>query len=388
MHQSPQQKKSSFDRVTLYEVAEVAGVSHQTVSRVVNASPLVAERTRARVLKAIARMNYRPNSVARNLAARRSALIGVITFSVESYGPSHLITSLSEAARKLGYHIVVASAEYPVLDEIRRCGTELRGHGVDGVIVILPTILRLRALEEVFGDAPVVVLGARRQHRYTAVEIDHELGSQKATEYLITQGHREIACISGPLDWDCSSSRRLGWRRAVEAHKFPLGPAVECDWSPEGGYAATQRLLDSRARFTALVAANDQIALGAMEALWEKGIDIPSQVSVIGFDNMPESEFFRPPLTTVNHDFDLLSTTSLRLVTQAISDPQAPRLHHKIAPDLIIRQSVGPIAGEVASASSGLVDGVGTGQKRNRSLRKNFEQKAAKVSKESVFRRS
>src|SRR6201987_1747691 len=349
MHQSPQQKKSSFDRVTLYEVAEVAGVSHQTVSRVVNASPLVAERTRARVLKAIARMNYRPNSVARNLAARRSALIGVITFAVESYGPSHLITSLSEAAGKLGYHIVVDSAEYPVLAEIRRCGTELRGHGVDGVIVILPTIFRLRALEEVFGDAPVVVLGARRQHRYTAVEIDHELGSEKATEYLITQGHREIACISGPLDWDCSSSRRLGWRRAVEAHKFPLGPAVECDWSPEGGYAATQQLLDSRARFTALVAGNDQIALGAMEALWEKGIDIPSQVSVIGFDNMPESKFFRPPLTTVNHDFDLLSTTSLQLVTQAIANPEAPRLHHKIPPDLVFRRSVAAILREDAT---------------------------------------
>jgi DNA-binding LacI/PurR family transcriptional regulator len=350
MHPSPQQKKSSFDRVTLYEVAEVAGVSHQTVSRVVNASPLVAERTRARVLKAIARMNYRPNSVARNLAARRSALIGVITFAVESYGPSHLITSLSEAARKLGYHIVVASAEYPVLDEIRRCGTELRGHGVDGVIVILPTILRLRALEEVFGDAPVVVLGARRQHRYTAVEIDHELGSHKATEYLITQGHRAIACISGPLDWDCSRLRRLGWRRALEARKLSPGPAVESDWSAEGGYAATQQLLDSRARFTALVTGNDQIALGALEALWENGIDIPSQVSVIGFDNMPESKFFRPPLTTVNHDFDLLSTTSLQLVTQAIANPESPRLHHKIAPDLVVRRSVGAIVREDAAA--------------------------------------
>src|SRR6201993_5609701 len=142
MQQFPQQKKGSFHRVTLYEVAKVAGVSHQTVSRVVNASPLVAERTRARVLKAIARMNYRPNSVARNLAARRSALIGVITFSVESYGPSHLITSLSEAARKLGYHIVVASAEYPVLDEIRRCGTELRGPGVGGGMGVLPTTFR------------------------------------------------------------------------------------------------------------------------------------------------------------------------------------------------------------------------------------------------------
>ena len=349
MPPSPQQKKSSFDRVTLYEVAKVAGVSHQTVSRVVNASPLVADRTRARVLKAIARMNYRPNSVARNLAARRSALIGVITFAVESYGPSHLITSFSEAARKLGYHIVVASAEYPVLDEIRRCGTELRGHGVDGVILILPTSLRLRALEEVFGDAPVVVLGARRQHRYTAVEIDHELGSQQATDYLITQGHRDIACVSGPLDWDCSSLRRLGWRRALEARRLPLGPAVECDWSSEGGYAATRRLLDSRARFTALVAANDQIALGAMEALWEKGIDIPSEVSVIGFDNMPESQFFRPPLTTVNHDFDLLSTTSLQLVTQAIANPETPRLHHKIAPDLVVRRSVGPLVREGAA---------------------------------------
>jgi DNA-binding LacI/PurR family transcriptional regulator len=347
MHR-PQQKKSSFNRVTLYEVAKVAGVSHQTVSRVVNASPLVAERTRARVLKAIARMNYRPNSVARNLAARRSALIGVITFAVESYGPSHLIISISEAARKLGYHVVVASAEYPVLEEIRRCGTELRGHGVDGVIVIMPTVLRLRALEDVFGDAPVVVMGARRQHRYTAVEIDHELGSRQATEYLITQGHREIACISGPLDWDCSSLRRLGWRRALGAQNFPLGPEVECDWSAEGGYAATQQLLDSAARFTAVVAGNDQIALGAMEALWENGIEIPSEVSVIGFDNMPESKFFRPPLTTVNHDFDLLSTTSLQLVTQAISDPEAARLHHKIAPDLIIRQSVGTIAREVA----------------------------------------
>jgi DNA-binding LacI/PurR family transcriptional regulator len=347
MHPSSQQKKSSFDRVTLYEVAEVAGVSHQTVSRVVNASPLVAERTRARVLKAIARMNYRPNSVARNLAARRSGLIGVITFAVESYGPSHLIISLSEAARELGYHVVVASAEYPVLEEIRRCGAELRGHGVDGVIVILPTILRLRALEDVFGDAPVVVLGARRQHRYTTVEIDHELGSLQATEYLITQGHRQIACVSGPLDWDCSSLRRVGWRRALEARKLSLGPAVECDWSAEGGYAATQQLLDSRARFTALVAGNDQIALGAMEALWKNGMEIPGQVSVIGFDNMPESKFFRPPLTTVNHDFELLTTTSLQLVTQAITDPQARRLHHKIAPDLIIRGSVGPRAGEV-----------------------------------------
>ena len=338
---NPAQKKSSFESVTLYEVAAAAGVSHQTVSRVVNSSPLVAERTRARVLRAIAKMNYRPNKVARNLAARRSALIGVITFAVESYGPTHLIISISEAARKLGYQVVVASAEYPVLEEIKRCGTELRGHGVDGFIVILPTALKLQALEDVFGDSPVVVMGARRRHRYTAVEIDHELGSRHATEYLISQGHRKIACVSGPLDWDCSSLRRRGWQQAMEAHRLRLGPAAECEWSAEGGYAAVQQLLKSKIDFSAIVAANDQIALGSMEALWENNIQIPGDVSVVGFDNMPESKFFRPPLTTVNHDFDLLGVTSLRLVTEAITNPKCPRLHHKIVPDLIIRQSVG-----------------------------------------------
>jgi DNA-binding LacI/PurR family transcriptional regulator len=340
------QKKSSFESVTLYEVAKAARVSHQTVSRVVNASPFVAERTRARVLKAIARMNYRPNKVARNLAARRSALIGMITFAVESYGPSHLVVSISEAARKLGYHLVVASAEHQVLEEIRRCAIELREHGVDGFIVTLPKLLKLSDLEEVFGGAPVVVMGAGRQHRYDAVEIDHELGSRRVTEYLISQGHRQIACISGPLDWDCSTLRRQGWRQALKAEKLPLGPAAECEWSAEGGYAATRELLNAGRRFTAIVAANDQIALGAMEALWEAGFQIPDDVSVVGFDNMPESKFFRPPLTTVNHDFDLLSGVSLRQVIQAIADPKVPRVHHKIAPELVIRQSVGPIRRE------------------------------------------
>jgi DNA-binding LacI/PurR family transcriptional regulator len=151
---------------------------------------------RARVLQAIARLNYRPNKVARNLAARRSALIGVITFAVESYGPSHLIVSISQAARKLGYHLLLASAESPAMEEIRRCATELREHGVDGFIVILPTAQKLKALETEFGESPVVVMGTSRYHRYTAVEIDHEIGSRYATGYLISEGHREIACVN------------------------------------------------------------------------------------------------------------------------------------------------------------------------------------------------
>jgi LacI family transcriptional regulator len=237
----------------------------------------------------------------------------------------------------------LASAEYPALEEIKRCATELREHGVDGFIVILPTALKLRALESAFGESPVVVMGASRHHRYTAVEIDHEIGSRYATEYLISLGHREIACVSGPLDWECSSLRRQGWRRALEAQKLPLGPAVEGEWSAEGGYAAAQQLLNSRAYFTAVVAANDQIALGLVEAFSERDIQVPKDISVIGFDNMPESKFFRPPLTTVHHDFDLLGTTGLQLVTEAIANPNTKRRHHKIAPELVIRGSASRI---------------------------------------------
>jgi DNA-binding LacI/PurR family transcriptional regulator len=352
MRNRNQPKKVFFQSATLYQVAELAGVSHQTVSRVVNASPLVTEPTRARVLDAITRLNYRPNKVARNLAARRSALIGVITFAVESYGPSHLIVSISQAARKLGYHLVLASAETSTLEEIKRCATELREHGVDGFIVILPTAQKLRALEPVFGESPVVVMGTSRHHRYTAVEIDHENGSRHATAYLISLGHREIACVSGPLDWECSSLRRQGWRRALATQKLPLGPAVEGEWSAEGGYAAARQLLDSRAHFTAVVAANDQIALGLVEAFSERGIQVPQDISVIGFDNMPESKFFRPPLTTVHHDFDLLGATSLQYVTEAIANPKIPRRHHKIVPELVIRESARPISTKSAPIGS------------------------------------
>jgi DNA-binding LacI/PurR family transcriptional regulator len=128
---------------------------------------------------------------------------------------------------------------------------------------------------------------------------------------------------------------------------------VEGEWSAEGGYAAAQQLLDSRAHFTAVVAANDQIALGLVEAFSEKGIQVPKDISVIGFDNMPESRFFRPPLTTVHHDFDLLGATSLRYVTEAIANPKIPRRHHKIAPELVIRESVSKISAKSTVSNRG-----------------------------------
>ena len=326
--------------VTLYQVAELAGVSHQTVSRVVNGSPLVTDRTRTRVLAAIRELNYRPNKAARNLAAKRSTLIGVITYAAESYGPSHVIISISQSAMGLGYNLVLASAEDPTPDKIKLCADQLREHGVDGFILNVPLAIELPALKKIFEPTPYVVMDANGGRRFATVAIDSLAGSRRATEYLIAAGHRRIACISGPLSWRCASLRRVGWQHALAAHRLPLGPACEGEWSAEGGYLAARKLLETKARFSGIVAANDQMALGVLEGFAEAGVSVPGDVSVIGFDNMPESRFFRPPLTTVNHDFDLLGSSSLEFVAELIADPTTVRRHRSIVPELVIRESV------------------------------------------------
>jgi DNA-binding LacI/PurR family transcriptional regulator len=339
--------------VTLYQVAELAGVSHQTVSRVVNGSNLVTDRTRSRVLQAIQQLNYRPNKAARNLASKRSTLIGVITYAADSYGPSHLIISLSQSAMRLGYHLVLASAGDPTPSEVKQCADQLREHGVDGFILNMPLTMKLSDLAEIFGRAPYVVMDANGGHRYPTVAIDHFAGSWQATDYLIANGHRKIACVSGPLSWRCAILRRNGWKQALETRRIPLGPATEQEWSAEGGYLATRALLAGKRRFTAIVSANDQMALGALEALTEAGIGVPEEVSVIGFDNMPESRYFRPPLTTVNHDFDALGSISLEFITDLIADRTTARRHHNIIPELIIRSTVRPPRSAQSSWSRG-----------------------------------
>jgi DNA-binding LacI/PurR family transcriptional regulator len=333
-------KKIVPPSVTLYQVADLAGVSHQTVSRVVNRSPLVTARTRTRVLEAIKQLDYRPNKAARNLAARRSTLIGVITYAAESYGPSHAVVSISQSAMRLGYHLVLASAENPTPAEVKQCANQLREYGVDGFILNVPLAIELTVLERIFAPAPYVIMDANGGRRYPTVAIDHLAGSRRATEYLIEAGHRRIACVSGPLSWRCASLRRLGWRQALAAHRLPLGPACEGEWSAEGGYQAAQTLLKTNRRFSGVVAANDQMALGIVEALAQAGLKVPKDISVIGFDNMPESRYFRPPLTTIHHDFDLLGATSLEFVTELIADPNTVRRHRNIVPQLVIRDSV------------------------------------------------
>jgi DNA-binding LacI/PurR family transcriptional regulator len=325
-NQSPEvgsRNKRGYGRVaTLHEVAARAGVSHQTVSRVVNDSPRVAELTRVRVLRAVEELDYKPNNAARNLVSKRSALIGVITFATHFYGPAHILTSIDHAARSFGYKILLASLLDPSPACIDVAARELIAHGVEGMIVNVPIELDPVRIQPSFRGIPTVVMDANGKNRVATVTLDNQAGTRMATQHLAQLGHTRIACIRG-----------LG---------LDPGPTVESDWSAEGGYRATRKLLEiGRGQFTAIVASNDQLALGALRALDEAGLHVPGHVSIVGFDNIPESAFFNPPLTTIDHAFDAVGRRSLEYLIQIIRDPALPPEHQNIVPTLICRESTG-----------------------------------------------
>jgi DNA-binding LacI/PurR family transcriptional regulator len=331
---------SRSDSVTLYDVATFAGVSHQTVSRVVNKASHVAAPTRARVLEAVSRLGYRPSKVARNLVSQRSSLIGVITFCQDSFGPSHLLISIDTAAMKSGYNTLLASITEPTFTAIKRAADDLRTHGVEGIILNVPTAVDLRSLQDVFRHIPYVATDAGAGNEITMVATDHEYGAYIGAEHLIELGHRRIACISGPLDWRCGLLRRDGWLRTLQKYGFPEGPSIVGEWSARGGFVAAEELIKRYPKkFTAIVAGNDQMALGAMRALALSGLSVPDDVAVVGYDDMPEAAFFNPSLTTVTHDFETAGRTCLEFLLRLIRDPRAPAERLIIKPELVRRES-------------------------------------------------
>ena len=328
------------DSVTLYDVATFAGVSHQTVSRVINNACHVAAPTRARVLAAVSQLGYRRNNAARHLVSQRSNLIGLITFCQDSFGPSHLLISIDSAAMKSGYNTLLASITEPSVQAIQRAADDLRSHGVEGIILNVPTAVDLRSLQEVFRHIPYVATDAGTGNQITMVTTDHEYGACIGTEYLLELGHRRIACISGPLDWRCGLLRRDGWSRTLHKNGIPEGPSIVGEWSAKGGFFAAQELIRRCSKkFTAIVAGNDQMALGAMRALSLHGLSVPRDVSVIGYDDMPEAAFFNPSLTTVTHDFETAGRTCLEFLLRRIRDPQSPAERLVIKPELVRRES-------------------------------------------------
>ncbi|MFC3831464.1 MULTISPECIES: LacI family DNA-binding transcriptional regulator [Deinococcus] len=334
-------KRARTRNVTIHDVARQAGVSHQTVSRVINAHASVAQDTRERVLQAIQTLRYRPNIVAKTLATSRSQLIGMIAHGTEHYGPAQIAQNVERSARTHGYEVILATLNQFSSAEIAVAFRRLQQFGVDGVVMFTP--YDAHALAPLLDtDLPTIVLDAAMSAGDATVSIDQVAGGVLAAQHLTTLGHRRVLHIGGPAMWSDAAMRAAGYRQVMERHGLTPLPVYEGDWTAISGYAATLAAVNSGLEFTAVMAANDQMALGAMRALRQLGRRVPHDVSVVGFDDVPEAAFFEPALTTVRQDFGLLGRRSLDELMRRMAHPERPARHLVFQPTLVERESTAP----------------------------------------------
>jgi len=332
-------------RPTLNDVAKLLGLSQQTVSRVINNHPRVLPETRERVLQAIDATGYKPNQAARFLANRRSTLIGLLTDDPGIYGPAHLILSLEQQARLHGYTLMIFGLRNLTIADAKAGAEQLIANSAEGLIVDLPVEISKLELAAAMGNIPFVTLDIDGGELFPSFRVDHIRGSRLATRHLISLGHTRIAGLLGYKPYRSSRLRRKGWLAELRAAGLEPGPARHTPWTPEGGYDATKELIASSAgKFTAIFAANDLIAMGAPLALHEAGVEVPEEVSVVGFDNMPEGRFFHPPLTTATSDFDVMARESLNILFARIRGDPGAILRRAFRPALMIRKSTAPHA--------------------------------------------
>jgi len=331
-------------RITLNDVALLAGVSSQTVSRVVNNHPYVSEETRRRVLTAIRKLNYHPNRAARSLATRRSCTLGVVSYDIAFYGPAQMVMNIERTAKRRGYTVSLATIDSMTLDDVRQAVLDVGGDAMDGLLFIAPVVgVTYDDLVRVAETVPFVQIDTALSAKVPSVVIDQRHGSQLATRHLIDLGHRAIAEISGPLAWYGAQARHTSWRDTLLAAGLAAELSVEGDWTARSGYEAAGRLLDAGASFTALVVGNDQMALGALAALRERGLSVPDDVSIVGFDDVPEAAFFNPPLTTIRQNFAALGEQSVEYLITLIENPGTPVHQRVLYPQFIERQSTRPL---------------------------------------------
>jgi DNA-binding LacI/PurR family transcriptional regulator len=270
------------------DVARLAQVSQQTVSRVLNDYAFIKADTRERVLQAIASLDYRPNMAARTLATSRSRTIGVVASDYTSFGPASALWGVEEAAREAGYSVSIVSLRESNYDTISQALARLVGQSVEGVVMIAPQDVSAAAAFVTFDNVPVVTLASVDTGEHTAIMVDSVEGSRAATQHLIELGHKWIAHLAGPAGFTVSDSRIHGWRKALsDAHLVAAEPFV-CDWSARSGYEMGKVMLRNE-RFTAAYCANDRIAQGLLLALHEAGRAVPHSFSVVGFDDVPQA---------------------------------------------------------------------------------------------------
>lgn len=327
-------------QVTLHDVATASGVSAQTVSRVINRRPDVAEGTRAHVWETIRRLGYKPNTLARGLVSQRSHVLGIITLPLNDYFRAQIITGLEKQARVMGYACQMSFTSDNASD-LRELIDAMLARQVDGIVLLTPKRFADPALSV---DVPIVTVAHKLDNpRSINVDVDNVDGAYQAICYLLSVGHRAIGQIVGPGEWIPASDRIEGARRALAEYRLRLEPAyiVECqEWSFEAGYEAARQLLANCPALTALFCHTDWMAAGAYRALREAHLRIPEDVSVVGYDDLPICQFLDPPLASVRQPSQGLGQLVAQLVINVIEQTESFPQDILVPAELMMRGSV------------------------------------------------
>ncbi|MGV2985789.1 LacI family DNA-binding transcriptional regulator [Microbacterium sp. AGC85] len=322
---------------SIRDVARLAGVSHQTVSRVLNDHPSIRPETKKRVQDAIAVLDYKPNLAARALVTSRSRTIGILSATIGEFGPTSSIASIEDAARVEGYSVTTvnlpATTPEAIGDAIRQLGREQ----VSGIVVLAPQVRVFNVLRGMAVGVPFVSLqtaSGSDGFSLSAAQVD---GARAVTEHLISLGHSDIVHLAGPQDWIEAESRMRGYLEALREADLPTFPPIRGDWTADFGYFAGTELA-RRPDFTAVFAANDLMAIGLMHGFRDAGIEVPRQVSVVGFDDIPVAAHVWPPLTTVHQDFPSLGQRAVHILLAQIRGEEVPEFGPAV-PQLRLRSS-------------------------------------------------
>jgi DNA-binding LacI/PurR family transcriptional regulator len=321
------------------EVAQLAGVSSQTVSRVANGLTNVDTATRDRVLAAMEELGYRPNSAARALKTGRFQSIGVIMTTLSTYGNMRTLDAIATASAQAGYSITLMPIAVPTQGEMAVAFTRLTEQAVDGIAIIIEAHTLDNSDIILPPGLPAVILDSDAGDRYTVVDADQAEGARLATQHLLDLGHETVFHLAGPESSFSAAHRTESWRATLLAAGAPVLPPVVGDWTVESGYRLG---LELDPAITVVFAANDQMALGLMRALHERGLSVPGDVSVVGFDDMAEAQAFWPPLTTVHQDFAEIGRRSIQMLLREIEDSTRGVGTTIVPTSLVVRESTAP----------------------------------------------
>ncbi|MFE6736486.1 LacI family DNA-binding transcriptional regulator [Microbacterium sp. NPDC057650] len=329
-------------RASIKDVAQHAGVSPQTVSRVANGYVHVRPAMRERVLASMRELGYRPNSAARNLKSGRFRSIGLVAYNITTLGNERTLEAVAEAAALAGYTTTLIPVADPTSGNVSGAFGRLEEQAVDGIILIMSAELGSPDDLALTAGLPLVIVDSDVATEHTLVDNDQEQGTRLAMQHLLDLGHSRIAHVAGP-DRAYSARRRAEtYRRVVAEQGLPVVEMQRGNWTAASGRAAGAAILDSEPRPSAVFAANDQMALGVMTAAHERGIRVPEELSVVGFDNAPDSDTYWPALTTVHQNFDVVGQRATEILIAMIDGEPIPE-NPLIPTQLVVRASTAPL---------------------------------------------